>query len=140
MKDQTTTIEQSCRLLELGVPAEKASCHWDRMAYSIQDEKHLNGRRIVWDDWCLEIGIAARKKMEYRENIPAFTVADLLEVMPETLYADMQLTLIKENGEWIFEYADNENPCHGAARMKDLITLLCDRIEWLLSNGYKLEV
>lgn len=29
MKDQVTSIEQSRRLLELGVPAEKASMVWE---------------------------------------------------------------------------------------------------------------
>lgn len=64
MENQVTSIEQSERLLEVGVPAEKASLVWT----TVDDNK-----TVVERDLCLP------------ENIEgyAFTVADLIDIIGE---------------------------------------------------------
>lgn len=54
MTNQVTSIEQSKRLLKLGVPAEKASMKWERYLYCT--DQHGEEPITVWDDWSLEIG------------------------------------------------------------------------------------
>ena len=66
IENQVTSIEQADRLILLGIPAEKASMAWTT----------VNGyKTVVERDLCLP------------ENIEgyAFTVADLLDIMPLTI-------------------------------------------------------
>ena len=70
MKDQVTSIEQSKRLIELGVPAEKASMVWHRM---------FRDKKTGYTEWALKIGpIQKFPQLEVLQIIPAFTVADML--------------------------------------------------------------
>ena len=66
MTNQVTSIEQSNRLIELGIPKEKASLVWT----TVDDNK-----TVVERDLCLP------------ENIEgyAFTVADLMAMLPLTI-------------------------------------------------------
>lgn len=75
MTDQVTTVEQSRRLLELGVSEKKASMEWrtNRIEYYGYDwilETACNGGRCIGNDnTSLQI-------------LPAFTVADLILLLP----------------------------------------------------------
>lgn len=137
MKKQVTTIEQSKRLIELGVPAERASMIWDKSSV---------GRKYRLGVWNTD---AETKAWEYRLDpksfIPAFTVADLLGVMPKNIPAagvqnhDYFLTL-SHGFCWKLCYEDNRTHRRIGEEVDfDLVDILCNRIEWLVSNGYKLE-
>ena len=130
MKDQVTSIEQSKRLIELGVPADKAS-----MVYR---------KRYIKNEYVLDV---LSREMEV--IAPAFTVADLLEkVLPNVIqdaHNTYELTLkAVVGGGWRFCYtpvltqleADNIGEKMGDS----LIELLCNRIEWAVSNGYGLNI
>lgn len=132
MKNQVTSIEQSRRLIELGVPADKAGMCW------VRDPNEGDYNLCVHDKYCYEVAAL--------EPRPAFTVADLLEMMPSNiadvggLCEDYSLTL-SCCFCWKLRYEDNRTHQHiGDELGFDLVALLCNRIEWLLSNGYKLEV
>ena len=96
MKDQVTSIEQSKRLIELGVPAEKASMVW--LAPMDTNEYHLTTK----------IGYCCPDE----RDIPAFTVADLLGLLPPKIsYQDpsdgnfRMRRYMGENGiEWVVDY------------------------------------
>lgn len=138
MKDQVTTIEQSKRLLELGVPANKASMIW-QSKYTPDRSPKLYA--IPFQD-----GNGYPPIEKIREDVvPAFTVADLLGMMPKDIPAaggqnhDYSLTL-SHCFCWKLRYVDNRtHRCIGEDLGFDLVDLLCNRIEWILSNGYKLE-
>lgn len=133
MKDQVTSIEQSKRLIEMGVPADKASMVW--LAPIDLNEYYLT------------------TKMGYccpdERDIPAFTVADLLEkVFPNVIqdaHNTYELTLeAVVGGGWRFCYTPVLTPLEadniGDEMGDNLIELLCNRIEWIVSNGYKLNI
>lgn len=87
MENQVTSLEQSQRLLELGVPAENASMVWNicRAKWSLQ-EWHLEytpvGGRCVGDETSIT------------QTLPAFTVADLLGMLPFKIeYYGMEMFL-----------------------------------------------
>ena len=140
MKDQVTSIEQSKRLIELGVPAEKASMVWEYwinqdFSKDVPEEVfyNLNTKTNRGTDSC-------------DRDIPAFTVADLLGVMPTDIPAvvgqdhDYALTL-SNNFCWNLRYENSHmHQCIGEQLEFDLVDLLCNRIEWILSNGYKLNL
>lgn len=137
MKNQVTSIEQSRRLLELGVPAEKASMSWafTNGAYDLI-------RATLRDN------ILKQSVLGIVEIYPAFTVPDLLgKVLPNVIqdaHNTYGLTLqAMVGGGWRFYYSpvltELEAGVIGEEIADNLIELLCDRIGWLLSNGYKLE-
>ena len=130
MKDQVTSIEQSKRLIDLGVPAEKAS-----MVYR---------KRYIKNEYVLDV---LSREMEV--IAPAFTVADLLEkVLPNVIqdaHNTYELTLkAVVGGGWRFCYTPVLTPLEadniGDEMGDNLIELLCNRIEWIVSNGYELNL
>lgn len=133
MKDQVTSIEQSKRLIELGVPAEKASMAW---IDPLDTNEYILTSKL-------------RHFYPSEQDIAAFTVADLLgKVLPNVIqdaHNTYELTLKAVVGSgWRFCYtpvltqleADNIGDEMG----DNLIELLCNRIEWTVSNGYKLNI
>lgn len=141
MKDQVTSIEQSKRLIEMGVPADRASMVWEWVSSAVDE---INYELNIWQGCKLDKILAYQ---EFPESfIPAFTVADLLEkVLPNVIqdaHNTYELTLkAVVGGGWRFCYipvltqleADNIGEKMGDS----LIELLCNRIEWTVSNGYK---
>lgn len=130
MKDQVTSIEQSKRLIELGVPADKAS-----LVYR---------KRYIKRDYVLDV-----EDREMEVIAPAFTVADLLEkVLPNVIqdaHNTYELTLeAVVGGGWRFCYTPVLTPLEadniGDEMGDNLIELLCNRIEWIVSNGYELNL
>lgn len=82
MENQVTSIEQSKRLLEMGIPAEKASMVWYRRGGVGLDSNN----KIMWGDW--ELSMPPITSNWYQETIPAFTVADLLGMLPSRMKVD----------------------------------------------------
>lgn len=88
MENQVTTIEQSERLMELGVPAEKASLVWT----TVDDNK-----TVVERDLCLPDNIEGY----------AFTVTDLLGLLPIAIEIEGRrcvFSLRKMGNEYGVEY------------------------------------
>lgn len=73
MKNQVTSIGQSKRLIELGVPAEKASMVWE------MDEDCA--RLKIWNTDKQTRRVLHNKYPNY--YVPAFTVADLLILLSD---------------------------------------------------------
>lgn len=143
MTDQVTSIEQSKRLIELGVPADKASMVWEwGWVCGTVDEENYELK--IWQECKLDKILAYQ---EFPESfIPAFTVADLLGVMPPDIPAvvgqnhDYALTL-SNNFCWNLRYENSHtHQCIGEQLEFDLVDLLCNRIEWIVSNGYELNL
>lgn len=141
MKNQVTTIEQSKRLIEMGVPAEKASMRWFQ-------ELEYESESRTWGQTNNRFIQLPRQEfpIDYETFYPAFTVADLMGMMPKDIPAagdqshDYALT-ISHRFCWKLCYEDNRTHLRIGEQLDfDLVDLLVDRIEWLLSNGYKLEV
>lgn len=76
MENQVTSIEQSRRLLELGVPASEASMWWERYAGVPENESRFKSA------WHLVVNKDAYHADHY-EYIPAFTVDDLIYIIGE---------------------------------------------------------
>lgn len=136
MKDQVTSIEQSKRLIELGVPAQKASMVWRTMSIN-------TGRRKLQIACEEDIGWLCRNFPT--QYAPAFTVADLLGIIkPIDIGPDTYTPCLEKNGddgEWVFEFGQilgDEDFGYGFNH--SLIDLLVGRIEWMVSNGYELNL
>lgn len=131
MKNQVTSIEQSNRLLELGVPGDKASMVWTRCG----NEWHLS---------VLPHYTAEKECIESGRSIPAFTVADLLLIMPKFIDNNRSLRIgcrpeICSGSRWCIHYEERATLWVNAdfATLLDVCVL---GIEWFLTNNYKLNV
>ena len=131
MKDQVTSIEQSKRLIELGVPAEKASMVWD----TISPASHPVLR--IWDTST----DTKRWQVDRVGHVPAFTVADLLGIIKSiNVFGNPTIEKIGDAG-WRFEFgAITGEREYGFNECQNIIELLVGRIEWVVSNGYELNL
>lgn len=141
MKNQVTSIEQSKRLIEMGVPAEKASMVWFPVAeYTGKGlEVRLTGE---YDLYCKD-----RTAIQYADCIfHAFTVADLLSVLPKTITNSkggvhkLHIEVCSSTNHcWCLFWGDEEIQIGWCERIS-FLHLIEDATEWLLSNGYKLNL
>lgn len=132
MTNQVTSIEQSKRLLELGVPAEKASMAWAQCS----GEWHLS---------VLPHYTASKEYIDSGISIPAFTVTDLLEMLPAGItYGRLYITRssYSKGEDWRAFYKRVGVSKRSIISFGDhtLIVPACNMIEWVVSNGYKLNV
>lgn len=123
MKDQVTSIEQSKRLIELGVPAGKAS-----MVYR---------KRYIKNDYVLDM-----ESREMEVIAPAFTVADLLGLLPPKISCQdpsdgnfRMRRYMGENGiEWVVDYD------RFIANDVSIINALVETIILLVSTKHELNI
>ena len=130
--NQVTSIEQSKRLLELGVPAEKAGMAWAQCS----GEWHLS----VFPHYT-----ASKEYIDSGISIPAFTVEDLLEMLPAGItYGRLHITRssYSKGEDWRVFYKRVGVSKGSTISFGDrtLIVPACNMIEWVISKGYKLNV
>ena len=138
MKEQVTSIEQSKRLIELGVPAEKASMVWETISLV------HNPTLLIWE---------ANTDMKYWQvdnlgYVPAFTIADLIDMLPITC-GDLHIHIEEITNSHKFIYYEGREDIQGG-NYADLQTVLfvedslvesCVKaIEWVVSNNYTLNI
>ena len=132
MKNQVTSIEQSRHLLELGVPAEKASMIYQ--SHFTQGEPKLYAQPYQVN------GYPPKEKIR-EDVIPAFTVADLLEMLPGFIDENKSLFIERRSvgcygSKWCIGYRDRVTLWLDSE--SSLVDVCILGIEWLLSNGYNL--
>lgn len=133
MTDQVTSIEQSKRLIELGVPAEKASMVWHTMPAVIGRSK----LRIAEEE---HVGWMCRNFPG--QYAPAFTVADLLGLLPPKISCQdpsdgnfRMRRYMGENGiEWVVDYD------RFIANDVSIINALVETIVLLVSTKHELNI
>ena len=103
MTDQVTSVEQSKRLIEMGVPAEKASM--------IYQSHFTQGVPKLYAQPYQRNGYPPKEKIR-EDVVPAFTVADLLGLLPPKISCQdpsdgnfRMRRYMGENGiEWVVDY------------------------------------
>ena len=132
MTNQVTSIEQSKRLLELGVPAEKASMVWDTITPA--------SRPILRVAFDADVD-TRRWKVDNINSIPAFTVADLIAILPTTCGGfQIGLDRVRNDSTHIF-YEDSADSSNIIFFMENSLVESCVKaIEWVVSNNYKLNI
>lgn len=132
MTDQVTSVEQSKRLIELGVPAEKASMVYVNNADIPSFKAELASSGIDLKE-LIDDG---------HEYYPAFTVADQQELLPVFIDAKgtFYLNISKCYEGWYVSYETESGAELISHQGIKLVDVLMDATEWLLSNGYKLNI
>ena len=133
MTDQVTSIEQSKRLIEMGVPAEKASM--------IYQSHFTQGVPKLYAQPYQRNGYPPKEKIR-DDVVPAFTVADLLAVLPQVMeddegvpfylniqYNRKEYSEIKYKGVYGILWS-----CFGASLLNNLV----EAVDGVVTNGYEL--
>lgn len=132
MKEQVTSIEQSKRLIELGVPAEKASM--------IYQSYYTQGVPKLYAQYYQRNGYPPKEKIR-EDVIPAFTVADLIAILPTTCGGfQIGLDRVRKDNTHIFYEAPDQEPSIVLFIENSLVESCVKAIEWVLSNNYKLNI
>jgi hypothetical protein len=143
MKEQVTSIEQSKLLIELSVPAEMASMVWFP-EYKIGDNK-----LPIYPTGNYELVMKYKSFGDMEDKvIPAFTIADLIDMLPITC-GDLHINIEEITNIHKYIYYEGREYIHGKG-YADLQTVLfvensfvesCVKaIEWVISNNYKLNI
>lgn len=114
-----TTIEQSKRLLDLGLKPETADCfHWE-----------YAGRRYIGniDDEGLT-----------EKDVPAWSLHRLIEMCPETIFSKehrsfYKLTLYKCSVRYV---NDVDFVLHAPTSQVSIYDAMIEAIQWLIENNY----
>ncbi len=122
MKNQVTSVEQSKHLLGIGIPANLSSVSWVRMPEWTGD----SGDKTR-DSWQLSINPVDPKVGQ--EVIPAFTVGDLIRMLPpeEDIY---NLVIGRSpNLGWDVRYNEHNSvsyiwPVHGYTLVNALVEMV----------------
>lgn len=132
MKEQVTSIEQSKRLIELGVPAEKASM--------IYQSYYTQGAPKLYAQYYQRNGYPPKEKIR-EDVIPAFTVADLIAILPTTCGGfQIGLDRVRKDNTHIF-YEDYADSSHIVFFIENSLVESCVKaIEWVVSNNYTLNI
>ena len=139
MKEQVTSIEQSKRLIELGVPAEKASM--------IYQSYYTQGVPKLYAQYYQRNGYPPKEKIR-EDVIPAFTVADLIAILPITC-GNLHIYIEEITNSHKFIYYEGREYIHdeGYTDLKtvlfvenSLVESCVKAIEWVISNNYKLNI
>lgn len=139
MKEQVTSIEQSKLLIELSVPAEMASMVWDTITPASRPIL-----RVALD----EDVDTRRWKVDNTDSIPAFTVADLIDMLPITC-GDLHIHIEEITNSHKFIYYEGREYIHGEGYADSQTVLFVENsfvescvkaIEWVVSNNYTLNI
>lgn len=124
MSNIATTIEQSKRLLELGLSKETAD-----MSYS---EEYFGKDKDGNDEWCWRLN--ACKFVDVEGIIPAWSLSELLEVMPKEHEPEIQKSPV--TGQYfVYGFFDGEKPTYMTKDYDSPIDAAYEMVCWLLEQG-----
>lgn len=145
----STTPEQSRRLLACGVPADTADMCWSTRTRR-HDGTFIAKKHQTTNLWIGYPCWRATSGDEELENIPAWSLSALLQLLPQEIkvdespYDEIQrygLQIYPFMGGWQADYQyceDDECHCLKCVHGTDPIEACVKAIEWLTANTYKL--
>lgn len=129
-----TNLEQSKKLLELGLKPETADCMYSVMT------KSYNGRYILEEDRQYNLILFRQEEVQSvgfsrYEHIPAWSMHRLIEMLPTEITHDDCSLILGINATCVY-YADDEYAETFQSFEGDLYEYISRCIEWLISEGY----
>jgi hypothetical protein len=109
MKNQTLSIERMLHLKKLGVDTSKASMCWLKAKKGFYMPTHPSCLFLSSDEWSIAIAsILTEDKRRGVEMMPAFTLQDIIEVLPKEMKTSIDtywLTMSHDSEEWYICYS-----------------------------------
>lgn len=145
-----TSIEQSKKLLELGLKAESADMHYGN--FCSKGLGYCSQYRAGLTPYIREVEIYEEIKKEYHidkydgivawEVLPCWSVGALLELMPKMFYIEgkddlIEVALLLAKDQVIYEYTEyDDNYEVFRSKIGNFIDCLYETVCWLLQNNY----
>lgn len=125
-----TTIEQSRHLAELGVDIKTADLTYEKLAIGgkgFTDFPDEIRYRVRFVHFQLFSGI----------GVPCWSLAALMELMPEEIVDNHKITLYKDGNEWVCCYQDLNGNLYGREQTScDIVLAAYRMVVWLVENEY----
>jgi hypothetical protein len=124
-----TTIEQSKKLLELGLKPESADMYYEM----IHGDKYPQ---------LVRVNLTNRHWMQLCPGVmmPCWSLGALLELMPKYIYTpikeELGLHIFYIDDRWNFEYGYSNNSYSVLQQDEDLLNSAYNMIVWLFENKY----
>ena len=149
------TVEESARLIELGVDPKMASMCMLYFAESDTSEPIPSSE--VWEDCgkllcnisdevesveCKIVPIDSDYDQSSKEETPIFTLADILSILPKEIKIHRDgdtLSMIYHCGQWRVGYTNCAEYCDHTQVAPELIDALYSLLVWCLENKIKLK-
>ncbi len=144
IEEQVTTVEQSRLLLKLGVHPSRGSMIW-RPTYRWDEDAREFIPKTNRMSLSIDLPIYEYEK-EKALTVPAFTLMDLLAILPNNITVDGHTRRISacyrtDDGESALFIIGYYNPANGdgdSFSSCSPVTTVCNVIEWLIGNNYQL--
>lgn len=121
MIKQVLTIEQMKHLAELGVDIRNASMCWINTPE--MDAKMLS----IHDEFCYE--------MSCLDPVPAFTLQDIIDILPCDVFGDYNFWLMKAKGGYKFSVKNNPDSAKVGTHFLDSpLEAVYDILCWYMKN------
>ena len=139
MIKQVLSTERMRHLKELGVDASKASMLWIKPqegVYFVHDPNLSDG------EWLLSINVENDRVKALCETVPAFTLQDIIELMPRSIdpitdVGTFYLNMYYYDQSWVVDYLNNEGDGSCYATLSDsIMDAAYDMLCWCIENGY----
>lgn len=128
---QVLDIQQMQHLKELGVDTSKAMMCYRRRTRDWKGESKVGRWSLVINQPIIV------SNFETYEDIPAFTLQDILDLLPATVDDNYRLYIDKGLALWTVGYVDAvSEEIYEDFRERDLIDAAYEMLRWVLTNKY----
>lgn len=128
-------------LQKLGVDTSKASMCWLKAKKGFYMPPHPSCLFLSSDEWSIAIAsILTEDKRRGVEMMPAFTLQDIIEVLPKGMKTSIDtywLTMSHDSEEWYICYSMSDEFVHYKGFKSDsLLEAAYNMLCWCAENGY----
>ena len=123
---QVLDVQQMQHLQELGLDTSNASAEYYRMSEKM--------------DWFLVFGCRSKEELlDTEENIPAYTLQDVLDALPKSLEigkSKYEISIYMIEGKWAVDYYSETDADIQSLECENLIDAVYSRLCWAIDNKF----
>ena len=123
---QVLDVQQMQHLQELGLDTSNASAEYYRMSKKM--------------DWFLVFGCRSKEELlDTEENIPAYTLQDVLDALPKSLEigkSKYEISIYMIEGKWAVDYYSETDADIQSLECENLIDAVYSRLCWAIEHKF----
>ena len=123
---QVLDVQQMQHLQKLGLDTSNASAEYYRMSKKM--------------DWFLVFGCRSKEELlDTEENIPAYTLQDVLDALPKSLEigkSKYEISIYMIEGKWAVDYYSETDADIQSLECENLIDAVYSRLCWAIENKF----
>ena len=126
MSKQVLSVEQMQHLQELGLKMKKTMLYW--IVFNVGDEKDF----VTIEEHAMEV------LDESCEMLPAYTLQDVLDLLPESIKlenTEYDISIYSMHGKWAVDYCSDTDSEIQSNECEDIIDAAYSRLLWCIKQG-----